>query len=99
MNLTNYGILTKLIYIIRSGWLRGFWTFSPPWTIGELFPVAKGVVLDMLDTLLKCASIIYIIRLVLKHNLFINYLKIKVKFIGLDIEIRSKQKSTPSQQE
>ncbi|MEQ8156705.1 MAG: hypothetical protein ABRQ25_17825 [Clostridiaceae bacterium] len=53
----------------------------------------------MLDTFIKCASIIYIIRLVLKHNLFINHLKITVKFIGLDIEIKSKEKSTPSDQE
>jgi len=64
-----------------------------------LSPVAKGVVLDMLELLIKSFSTIYIIRLILKHNLFINYLKIKVKFIGLDIEIRSKQKSTPSAKE
>ena len=53
----------------------------------------------MLDTLLKCASIIYIIRLILKHNLFIYHLKISVKFLGLNIEIKSKEKSAPSQQE
>ncbi len=64
-----------------------------------LSPVAKGVVLDMLDTLLKCASIIYIIRLILKHNLFIYHLKISVKFLGLNIEIKSKEKSAPSQQD
>jgi hypothetical protein len=64
-----------------------------------LSPVVKGVVLDMLELLIKSFSTIYIIRLILKHNLFINYLKIKVKFIGLDIEIRSKQKSTPSAKE
>ncbi|ERK30837.1 hypothetical protein [Clostridium intestinale] len=55
--------------------------------------------MDMLELLIKSFSTIYIIRLILKHNLFINYLKIKVKFIGLDIEIRSKQKSTPSAKE
>ncbi|NMM64324.1 hypothetical protein HBE96_17000 [Clostridium sp. P21] len=53
----------------------------------------------MLDTLIKCVSIIYIIRLVLQHNLFVYNLKIKIKFLGLDIEIKSKEKSTPSQQE
>ena len=63
------------------------------------FTIAKGVVLDMLDTIIKCASIVYIIRLVLKHNLFVYHLKIKIMFLGLDIEVKSKEKSTPSQQE
>ena len=40
--------------------------------------------------------IIYVIRLVLKHNLFIHHLKIKIKFLGLDIEVKSKEKSAPS---
>ncbi|MBC2580075.1 hypothetical protein [Clostridium sp. DJ247] len=53
----------------------------------------------MLDTLIKCASIVYVIRLVLKHNLFVCHLKINIKFLGLDIEVKSKEKSTPSQQE
>ncbi len=53
----------------------------------------------MLDTLIRCTSIIYIIRLVLKHNLFIYNLKIKIKFLSLDIEVKSKEKSTPSRQE
>ena len=35
-------------------------------------------------------------KMILKHNLFIHYLKIKVKFLGLDIEIKSKEKSAPS---
>lgn len=50
----------------------------------------------MLDTFIKFISAIYIIKLVLKHNLFIHQLKIKVKFIGLDIEVKSKEKSAPS---
>jgi len=58
--------------------------------------IAKGVVLDMFDTFIKCISIVYVINLVLKHNLFINHLKIKIKFLGLDIEVRSKEKSAPS---
>ncbi|WP_346876273.1 hypothetical protein [Clostridium sp. UBA5712] len=53
----------------------------------------------MFNTFIKCVSIIYVIKLVLKHNLFIHYLKIKIKFLGLDIEVKSKEKSTPSQQE
>jgi len=54
------------------------------------------VVLDMLELTIKGFFAIYIIRLVLKHNLFIHYLKISVKFIGVDIEIKSKEKSAPS---
>ncbi|HCO73944.1 MAG TPA: hypothetical protein DIT16_03710 [Clostridium sp.] len=45
---------------------------------------------------IKCISIIYVIRLILKHNLFIHHLKIKIKFLGLDIEVKSKEKSAPS---
>ena len=50
----------------------------------------------MFDTFIKCISTIYVIRLVLNHNLFINHLKIKIKFLGLDIEVKSKEKSAPS---
>lgn len=46
----------------------------------------------MLELIIKSIVAIYIIRLVLKHNLFIHYLKITIKFIGLDIEIKSKKK-------
>lgn len=42
----------------------------------------------MLELIIKGFFAIYIIRLVLKHNLFIYYLKISVKFIGLDIELK-----------
>ena len=60
---------------------------------------SQGVVLDMFDTLIKCISTIYVIRLVLNHNLFIHHLKIKIKFLGLDIEVKSKEKSAPSSQD
>ena len=50
----------------------------------------------MFDTFIKCISAVYVIRLILSHNLFIHYLKIKIKFIGLDIEVKSKEKSAPS---
>ena len=60
---------------------------------------SQGVVLDMLELIIKSFVVIYIIRLVLKHNLFIHYLKISIKFIGLDIEIKSKQKDAPSSQD
>ena len=41
-------------------------------------------------------AIVYILRMFLKHNLFISSIKISVKFTGLDIEIKSKQKDAPS---
>lgn len=50
----------------------------------------------MYDTFIKCIAIIYIIRLILKHNLFIHHLKIKIKILGLDIEVKSKEKSALS---
>ena len=53
----------------------------------------------MLELIIKNFVIIYIIRLVLNHNLFVHYLKISVKFIGLDIEIKSKQKDAPSDED
>lgn len=48
---------------------------------------------------IKCISVVYIIRLILKHNLFIHHLKIKIKFLGLDIEVKSKEKSAPSNED
>lgn len=53
----------------------------------------------MLELIIKSCIVIYIIRLVLKHNLFVHYVKISVKFIGLDIEIKSKQKDAPSNED
>ena len=53
----------------------------------------------MLELTIKSFVTIYIIKLVLKHNLFIHHLKIKVKFLGLDIEVKSKEKSAPSSQD
>ena len=50
----------------------------------------------MLEIIIKGLFVLYIIRLALKHNLFIKTIKIKVKFLGLDIEIRSKEKKHPS---
>ncbi len=69
------------------------------WAIGDIFTIAKGVVLDMLELTIKSFVTIYIIKLVLKHNLFIHHLKIKVKFLGLDVEVKSKEKSAPSNQD
>ncbi len=53
----------------------------------------------MFDTLIKCISVIYVIRLILKNNLFMHHLKIKIKFLGLDIEVKSKEKSAPSNED
>ncbi len=63
------------------------------------FAVAEGVVLDMLELIIKCFATLYIIRLVLKHNLFISKLIIKINFLGIHIEINSKEKKHPSDQE
>ena len=43
--------------------------------------------------------VIYIFKLILKHNVFISNIKIDIKFIGLNIEIQSKEKKHPSDQE
>ncbi|PWL52184.1 MAG: hypothetical protein DBY38_11450 [Clostridium cadaveris] len=40
------------------------------------------MVLDMLELTIKSFVAIYIIRLVLKHNLFISKLIIKIKFLA-----------------
>ena len=53
----------------------------------------------MLELTIKSFFAIYIIRLVLKHNLFISKLIIKVKFLGIHIEINDKEKKHPSDQE
>ena len=41
----------------------------------------------------------YISKLILKHNLFISTIKLKIKFLGLHIEIHSKEKKHPSDQD
>lgn len=53
----------------------------------------------MLYTIIKGIFVIYIIRLILKHDLFISTIKIKVKFLGLDIEVQGKEKKHPSIQD
>ena len=42
--------------------------------------------------------IVYIIRLILKHNLFISKLIFKINFKGIHVEIYSKEKDAPSSQ-
>ena len=53
----------------------------------------------MLELTIKSIVIIYTIKLVLSHNLFISKLIIKIKFLGLDIEVKSKEKSAPSSED
>ena len=53
----------------------------------------------MLELAIKSFFAIYIIRLVLKHNLFISKLIIKIKFLGIHMEINGKEKKHPSDQE
>lgn len=55
--------------------------------------------LDLLNLLVLSVVVIYVVRLILNNNLFIHYLKITIKFVGLDIEIKSKEKSAPSDKE
>ena len=50
----------------------------------------------MLELMIKSIVALYIIKLVLKHNLFISKLIIKIKFLGIYIEIDSKEKKHPS---
>ncbi|RMD01088.1 hypothetical protein D9O40_08960 [Clostridium autoethanogenum] len=57
------------------------------------------MVLDMLKLIIKSLTTLYIIRLVLKHNLFISKLIIEIKFLGIHIEINGKEKKHPSSQD
>ncbi|NFF30742.1 hypothetical protein FCV12_10750 [Clostridium botulinum] len=57
------------------------------------------MVLNMLELTLKSLVTIYIIKLVLKHNLFISKLIIKIKFLGIHIEVNSKEKKHPSSED
>ena len=49
--------------------------------------------------MLLLLAIVFFIASTNKKNVFFNYVRIKVKVIGLDIEIKSKEKSTPSSQD
>lgn len=49
---------------------------------------------ELIDTIVKSCFVVYILKITLKHNLYISSLKIKVKFLGLDIEIKNKEKDT-----
>ena len=53
----------------------------------------------MLELAIKSFVTIYIIKLVLQHNLFISKLVIKIKFLGIHIELNGKEKKHPSGKE
>ena len=53
----------------------------------------------MLELIIMSILIIHIIKLILKHNIFISIIRINIKFIGLNIEIEIKEKKHPSDQE
>ena len=73
--------------------------FYPPWVISEFSLYSKEVVSDMLEFILTILLIFTFISLHIKSNVFFNYIRIKIKVIGLDIEIKSKEKSAPSDQD
>ncbi|MPM32891.1 hypothetical protein SDC9_79457 [bioreactor metagenome] len=50
----------------------------------------------MLELVIISLVVLCFIAMLLKHNLFISTIRIKIKFLGLDIEIKSKEKNTPS---
>ena len=50
----------------------------------------------MLELTIKSFVTIYIIKLVLQHNLFLSRLVIKIRFLGIHIEIDGKEKKHPS---
>lgn len=47
----------------------------------------------MLELVMKSFTTVYVIRLVLNHNLFISKLIIEIKFLRIHIEINGKEKS------
>jgi hypothetical protein len=65
-------------------------------TISELFLYSLGCGINMLELIIKSFATLYIIRLVLKHNLFISKLIIKINFLGIHIEVDGKEKKHPT---
>ncbi|WP_187117427.1 hypothetical protein [Clostridium amazonitimonense] len=53
----------------------------------------------MLELIIKSFATIYIIKLVLKQNLFVSKLIIKIKFLGIHIEVDGKEKKHPSRKD
>lgn len=53
----------------------------------------------MFEFLLICILSTILIVVLLKNNIFISYIRIKVNIIGLDVEIKNKEKKYPSSQD
>lgn len=53
---------------------------------------AKVVVLYMLKTIIICITVIYIVRLLITNNIFIGKLNLRIKILGLHLEVSSKEK-------
>ena len=53
----------------------------------------------MLEFLLVIILLLTFISLTIRSNVFFNYIKIEIRVIGLNIEIKSKEKSAPSSQD
>ncbi|WP_202127759.1 hypothetical protein [Clostridium sp. C8-1-8] len=53
----------------------------------------------MLELTIKSFVTIYIIKLVLQNNLYISKLIVKIKFLGIHIELNGKEKKHPSDEE
>ena len=53
----------------------------------------------MLELTIKSIVTIYVVRLILRNNLFISRLIIKISFLGIHIEVNGKEKKHPSRKE
>ncbi|WP_096878003.1 hypothetical protein [Clostridium amazonitimonense] len=53
----------------------------------------------MLELIIKSFTTVYIIKLVLKHNLFVSKLIIKIRFLGVHVEVDGKEKKHPSRKD
>ncbi|MCR3757931.1 hypothetical protein [Clostridium felsineum] len=53
----------------------------------------------MLELIIKNLTVLYIVRLVLRHNLFVSNLIIEIKFLGIHIEVNGKEKKHPSSED
>ncbi|MCS4463473.1 hypothetical protein JTT01_01405 [Clostridium botulinum] len=91
--------MVKLCYTIKNSISVevdgcGGCTF-PPWAMDDFHYSLRGGI-GYARTFNKRSFVVCIITLILKHNLFISTIKIKVRFLGLDIEVNSKEKKHPS---
>lgn len=50
----------------------------------------------MIEFLIICLLITFLISKILKHNLYVSDFKIKVKILGLDMQLSIKEKKHPS---